>query len=94
MTAVPADRRPLTIVAMRRRHLRGVYAVELAANSHPWAQSLFAGELSLGELRYYVVTLDRSTVVGFGGLMYTGYEAHVTNVAVDRGGSGVGSRRR
>ena len=82
---LPATPRPVTIAAMRRRHLRGVHAVELAANSHPWAQSLFAGELSLGELRCYVVALDGSTVVGFGGLMYTGYEAHVTNVAVDPG---------
>ena len=75
----------VTITAMRRRHLRGVHAIELAANSHPWAQSLFAGELALGELRCYVVALDGATVLGFGGVMYTGFEAHVTNVAVDPG---------
>lgn len=79
----PPAAAPVTITAMRRRHLRGVHAIELAANSHPWALSLFAGELALGELRCYVVALEGSTVLGFGGVMFTGYEAHVTNVAVD-----------
>lgn len=67
---------------MRRRHLRGVAAVEREANSHPWSQSLFEGELELGDLRWYVVALSGATVVGFGGVMFTGHEAHVTNVAI------------
>jgi ribosomal-protein-alanine N-acetyltransferase len=73
----------VVIAPMRRRHLRGVVAIENRVNTRPWSQSLFAGELRLPESRRYVVALDGAVVVGFGGAMYTGFEAHVTNVAVD-----------
>jgi ribosomal-protein-alanine N-acetyltransferase len=73
----------VVIAPMRRRHLRGVVAIENRVNTRPWSQALFAGELRLPESRRYVVALDGAVVVGFGGVMYTGYEAHVTNVAVD-----------
>ncbi|HKY15509.1 MAG TPA: ribosomal protein S18-alanine N-acetyltransferase [Microthrixaceae bacterium] len=66
---------------MRKRHLRGVSRIEQQVNHRPWSSSLFAGELRLPTSRHYVVALDGSVVVGFGGLMYTGFEAHITNVA-------------
>jgi [ribosomal protein S18]-alanine N-acetyltransferase len=73
----------LVISPMRRRHLRGVVAIENRVNHRPWSQSLFAGELRLPDSRRYVVALDSAVVAGYGGVMYTGYEAHVTNIAVD-----------
>ena len=73
----------VVISPMRRRHLRGVVRIEQQTNHRPWSHNLFAGELKLPASRFYVVAIDRSVVVGFGGVMLTGYEAHVTNIAVD-----------
>ncbi len=74
---------PVGIVPMRRRHLRGVIRIEQQTNHRPWSQRLFAGELELGDQRYYLVALAGSVVVGYGGLMLTGFEAHLTTLAVD-----------
>ena len=76
---------PSTVVIepMKRRHLRGVVAIENQTNHRAWSHGLFAGELRLMPSRYYVVALDGAVVAGFGGLMFTGHEAHLTNIAVD-----------
>jgi ribosomal-protein-alanine N-acetyltransferase len=74
---------PIVITPMRRRHLRGVVRIEEQTNHRPWSHGLFAGELRLPTSRCYVVALSGAVVVGFGGVMYTGAEAHITNVAVD-----------
>lgn len=72
----------ITISPMRRRHLRGVMAIEQQASSHPWSIGLFLGELRMPTSRCYNLALDRHVVVGFSGLMYTGQEGHITNIAV------------
>ena len=72
----------ITLSPMRRRHLRGVVAIEQQASSHPWSLGLFLGELRMPTSRSYLVALDRHVVVGFSGLMYTGEEGHITNIAV------------
>jgi ribosomal-protein-alanine N-acetyltransferase len=81
MTATPTTQ--VVISPMRRRHLRGVSRIEDQVNHRPWSSSLFAGELRLPESRNYLVALEGATVLGFGGVMYTGFEAHLTNIAVD-----------
>lgn len=78
----PALAAPVVIVPMRRRHLRGVLAIEQQTNPHPWSLGLFMGELRMPTSRAYVVALDRHHVIGFSGLMVTGDEGHVTNIAV------------
>ena len=83
MSAAVAVESPIVIAPMRRRHLRGVVQIEQQTNHRPWSHGLFAGELRLPASRIYVVALSGSVVVGFGGVMLTGYEAHVTNVAVE-----------
>lgn len=70
------------ITPMRRRHLRGVLAIEQVTNHRPWTLGLFLGELRLPLSRSYVVALDGHCVVGFAGLMVTDSEGHVTNIAV------------
>lgn len=70
------------ITAMRRRHLRGVVAIEEMSNHKPWPIGLFLGELKMPTSRHYQVALDRHTVLGFSGLMFTGDEGHITNIAV------------
>ena len=73
----------VVVVPMRRRHLRGVVDIENRTNHRPWSLSLFQGELRMPTSRRYVVALDGHRVVGFAGLMLTGFEGHITNVAVD-----------
>jgi ribosomal-protein-alanine N-acetyltransferase len=68
---------------MRRRHLRGVMAIERQVYPRPWSPNLFLAEMNESRNRCYLVArLDRE-VVGYGGLICYGEEAHVTNVAVD-----------
>jgi ribosomal-protein-alanine N-acetyltransferase len=70
------------IAPMRRRHLRGVMAIEQRTNHRPWSLGLFMGELRMPTSRSYVVALDGHEVVGFCGLMITADEGHITNIAV------------
>lgn len=85
MSALLASRRGsgrIAVVPMKRRHLRGVVAIEEMSSHRPWSLGLFLGELRMPTSRSYVVALRGHDVVGFAGLMLTGSEAHVTNVAV------------
>ena len=79
----PGRAEPEVVVApMRRRHLRGVVSIEEMTNHRPWSSSLFAGELKMPTSRVYVVALEGSVVLGFGGVMYVADEAHLTTIAV------------
>jgi len=79
---------------MRRRHLRGVVAVEVVSNPHPWSLELFETELRQPGSRSVVALAEGSVVVGFGCLMSTGFETHITSLAVapDRRRGGIGRR--
>jgi [ribosomal protein S18]-alanine N-acetyltransferase len=84
----------LEITRMRRRHLRRVLSIEGRVYPRPWSASLFLAELSQRSARSYLVARHGSEVVGYAGMMFTGTEAHVTNIAVDPDFHGykVGSR--
>jgi [ribosomal protein S18]-alanine N-acetyltransferase len=73
----------IDITKMRRRHLRKVLAIESQVYPRPWSASLFLAEMSQRSTRTYIVAKNGSEVVGYAGMMYTGHEAHVTNIAVD-----------
>lgn len=86
----------VVVEPMRRRHLRGVLAIEQQVYPRPWSPGLFASELARRDNRRYVVAVaadvaggrpwplrTRRRVVGYAGLMVTVDEAHVTTVAVD-----------
>lgn len=80
------ERDPVTeieITRMRRRHLRGVLAIEAQVYPRPWSMSLFLSELAQKTTRSYVVARHEGRVVGYCGLMVTGREGHITNIAVD-----------
>ena len=84
-TAPFADGAPLAdleIVPMRRRHLRSVLRIEVQSYPKPWTLGLYLSELALGSLRCYLVARSRGEVVGYGGVMYLGPDAHVTTLAV------------
>lgn len=74
---------PTRIEPMKRRHIRGVVAIENQVNHKPWSESLFLGELRMPTSRIYNVALDAHRVLGFCGLMLITDEGHITNVAVD-----------
>jgi ribosomal-protein-alanine N-acetyltransferase len=71
------------LVAMKRRHLRGVLKIEAQVYPRPWSLGLFLSELALRQTRVYVVAKVGTTVVGYGGLMLVAGDGHVTTIAVD-----------
>ena len=73
----------IEMTRMRRRHLRRVLSIEARVYPRPWSASLFLSELSQRTTRTYIVAKHDGEVVGYAGMMFTGREAHVTNIAVD-----------
>lgn len=75
----------LTTEPMRRRHLRRILQIEEQVYPRPWTHRTFVSEL--GHMRhgdrYYIVAYVDDTLVGYGGMMFAGEDAHITNIAVD-----------
>lgn len=71
------------ITRMRRRHIRGVMAIERQVYPRPWSPSLFLSEIHAGRTRTYLVAVQGTAVIGYGGVMCYAEEAHVTTIAVD-----------
>ena len=67
---------------MRRRHLRGVMAIERRVYTRPWSPGLFVAEMADPANRRYLVARLGGEVVGYGGVIVYDGEAHVTNAAV------------
>ncbi len=77
------DALAVSLAPLRRRHLRGVMAIEQQVYPKPWTQALFLSELGLPASRIYLVARASRTVVGYAGIMLAPDEAHVTTIAVD-----------
>jgi len=60
-----------------------VVALEQANQPAPWSERVFTEELAAGNRIY--MAAEEDDVVGFGGVMVVGEEAHVTNLLVDPG---------
>ncbi|HVM19913.1 MAG TPA: ribosomal protein S18-alanine N-acetyltransferase [Egibacteraceae bacterium] len=74
------------VVPMRRRHVRGVMAIERQVYPRHWSPALFAAEIAQPDTRRYLVAVDtthrlRRPVIGYAGVMVTAGEAHITTVA-------------
>ncbi len=78
-----AESPDIEITRMRRRHLRGIMAIERQVYPRPWSPSLFVSEMTTSRNRAYLVALHRRAVVGYAGLISYGDEAHVTTIAVE-----------
>jgi len=78
----PGAVEPLRFEPMRRRHLPAVLRIEHKAHPKSWTLGVFTSELAQGDSRYYVVVRAAGKVAGYGGVMFVGDEAHVTNLAV------------
>jgi ribosomal-protein-alanine N-acetyltransferase len=76
---------PVTVVItpMRRRHVRAVLRIEEQVYPRPWTSALFLSELALRTTRAYFVARVGREVVGYGGVMVSFEDAHVTTIAVD-----------
>ena len=68
---------------MRRRHLRSVLRIEGLVYPRPWSMTLFLQEIARRRDRAYLVAKVDAEVVGYGGAMTVGSEAHITTIAVD-----------
>ena len=80
----------LVIRPLRVADIAAVVALEEANQPSPWSEGVFRDELAT-ENRIYLAA-DQDGVVGFGGVMVVGDEAHVTNllVAPEARGHGIG----
>src|SRR5918998_861810 len=78
-----SDPLDIELTRMRRRHLRRVLSIEAQVYPRPWSASLFLSEISQRSSRTYLVAKYGGEVIGYAGMMFTGREAHVTNIAVD-----------
>ncbi len=68
---------------MRRRHLRRVLRIENQVYPRPWSLGLYMNEMALSSSRIYLIATVRSSIAGYGGLMFAAADAHVTTIAVD-----------
>ena len=88
MAVRPEEQRPaaadlaVQVVPMRRRHLRSVLNIEAQVYPRPWTLGLFMSELNLHARSYFVARAE-GRVVGYGGLMLSMEDAHITTLAVD-----------
>jgi ribosomal-protein-alanine N-acetyltransferase len=60
-----------------------VLRIEALVYPRPWSASLFVSELALRSSRAYFVAKEAGEVVGYGGLMMTMDDGHITTLAVD-----------
>jgi ribosomal-protein-alanine N-acetyltransferase len=84
--ALAPERHGLTeveIEPMRRRHIRSVLAIETRVYPRPWTAPLFQSELALSETRCYVIAKIGRELVGYGGVMMSLRDGHITTIAVD-----------
>ncbi len=58
-------------------------AIERQVYPRPWSPNLFLSEMSETRDRHYIVARLGRDVVGYGGIISYGEEAHVTTIAVD-----------
>ncbi len=80
----------MTLRAFEEADIPAVAALEAANQPRPWSPKVFIDEIGRSDRRYIVAEDDG--IVGFGGVMLVGDEAHVTNLLVDpaRRGEGIG----
>ncbi len=71
----------IKIVPMKRRHLKQVLAIENEIISTPWSKDLFLGELNLSNRSYWVAKTRRK-ILGYGGLMMSLEDGHITTLTV------------
>lgn len=79
------DEPRLVISQMQRRHIRNVMTIEEQVYPRPWTPKVFEEEIAMmnQKHRFYLVAHVGNEIVGYGGLLFAGSDAHITNLAVD-----------
>lgn len=75
------ERAVISVRPMAVEDVIAVTALEAKHQPKPWSEDVFREELA-GPNRIYLVAEDE-TILGFGGVMVVGDEAHVTNLLVE-----------
>lgn len=77
--------RGLSIEPMRRRDLTAIQVIERQVYPQPWSVNVFTNEIEMARQgqRCYLVAMRDGHLVGYGGMMIIGDEAHITNIATD-----------
>ncbi len=75
----------LVISEMQRRHIRSLMTIEQQVYPRPWTPRVFEEEIAMMHRnhRYYLIAHVGNEVVGYGGLLFSGEDAHITNLAVN-----------
>jgi ribosomal-protein-alanine N-acetyltransferase len=80
---VEPDQLVVHLLPMRRRHLRSVLKIEAQVYARPWSLGLFVSEMALRTSRAYYVARVNGVLCGYGGLMVSEDDGHITTLAVD-----------
>jgi ribosomal-protein-alanine N-acetyltransferase len=75
---------------MLQGDVASVLEIEQRVYSQPWSEAIFRNELGQPQRSYIVAVDDEQNVVGYGGVLLLGEDAHITTIAVD--GSARGHR--
>lgn len=70
----------MTIVKMQSAHVAAVAQIERACFGEPWSENALS--LLLTEDAVGVVCLSDGRVVGYGGMIYSPFDAQITDIAV------------
>lgn len=83
--AYSVDAPLLVISKMQRRHIRSLMTIEQQVYPRPWTPKVFEEEIAMmnRKHRYYLIAQVGNKVVGYGGLLFAGDDAHITNLAVN-----------
>lgn len=69
------------IITLSPEDIDTLVAMESANQPRPWSEGVFNDELAANS-RIYLGVVDGETLYGFGGMMVSGDEAHITNLLV------------
>lgn len=84
---------PVLLREMRQSDVPAAVEIEQSAYPQPWSEKVFRDELNQPNRTYLVAVTDHR-VVGYGGVMVVGDEAHITTVVVhpEHRGRRIGTR--
>jgi len=61
--------------------ISAIVALEVAVYDHPWSEAIIRDELSQGNRAYLIVEAEGG-IIGFGGAMFVGEDAHITTLGI------------
>lgn len=78
----------MKIRRMFQADIPAVLEIEQRTYSQPWSEVIFRNELGQPHRSYFVATDEDGSIVGYGGVLLLGEDAHITTIAVDASARG------